>query len=132
MSSVFKNKSVNEILKYVQNIYQKYPQPWVIGFSGGKDSTTVLQLVWLAIQKLPKEQRDKKIYVIASDTEVETPVIVDHIDSTLNRINVQAKEQDLPFEAHKVMPVLADNFWVNLISRDILHLLLGLDGVQND
>lgn len=117
MSSIFKNKSVNEILKYVQNIYQKYPQPWVIGYSGGKDSTTVLQLVWLAIQKLPKEQRDKKIYVIASDTEVETPVIVDHIDSTLNRINEQAKEQDLPFEAHKVMPVLADNFWVNLIGK---------------
>lgn len=116
-SSVFDTKPLKEIVKEVQNIYLQYPQPWVIGYSGGKDSTTVLQLVWLAIEKLPKEKRTKPIYVIASDTQVETPVIVEHLDDTLNRINKAAKKKELPFEAQKVMPTLNDSFWVNLIGR---------------
>ena len=30
-------------------------RPWIIGFSGGKDSTVLLTLVWLALRKV-KEQ----------------------------------------------------------------------------
>ena len=127
--SVFDNKSLKEILSEIQSIYLEYPQPWVIGYSGGKDSTTVLQLVWLAIEKLPKKQRSKPVYVIASDTKVETPVIVDHIDSTLNRINKAANEKDLPFQAQKVMPTLNDSFWVNLIGRGYPDLQLDFAGV---
>ena len=67
----------------IREVYRRYPQPWVIGYSGGKDSTTVLQLVWNAIRELPVEERQKPIFVIASDTKVETPVIVDYIDNTL-------------------------------------------------
>ncbi|MEX2437642.1 MAG: DNA phosphorothioation system sulfurtransferase DndC, partial [Candidatus Babeliales bacterium] len=115
--SAFDSKPLKEMVKEVQNIYLKYPQPWVIGYSGGKDSTTVLQLVWLAIEKLPKSKRTKPVYVIASDTQVETPVIVDHLDSTLERINLTAKKKELPFYAKKVMPTLNDSFWVNLIGR---------------
>lgn len=115
--SVFDSKDLKEIIKEVQDIYLQYPQPWVIGYSGGKDSTTVLQLVWMAIEKLPEEKRTKPVYIIASDTQVETPVIVDHLDSTLARINQSAKEKGLPFEAKKVTPTINDSFWVNLIGR---------------
>lgn len=116
-NSIFKTKNIREIIQEVQEMYLKYPQPWVIGFSGGKDSTSVLQLVWLSIANLPKELRTKPIYVIASDTQVETPVIVDHLDATLRRINEKSKELELPFTAEKVMPALNDSFWVNLIGR---------------
>lgn len=116
-NSVFDKKTLKEIIEEIQSIYLEYPQPWVIGYSGGKDSTTVLQLVWLAIDKLPERQREKPIYVIASDTKVETPVIVDHLDNTLDRVNKVAKKKNLPFEAQKVMPSLNDSFWVNLIGR---------------
>lgn len=115
--SVFDHKSLEDIINEIQSIYLEYPQPWVIGYSGGKDSTTVLQLVWLAIEKLPKEKREKPVYVIASDTKVETPVIVDHLDTTLERVNKKAEEKNLPFEAQKVMPNINDSFWVNLIGR---------------
>jgi 3'-phosphoadenosine 5'-phosphosulfate sulfotransferase (PAPS reductase)/FAD synthetase len=54
-------------------MYKRYPQPWVIGYSGGKDSTTVLQLVWNAIKGLPPEERQKPIFVIASDYIADTP-----------------------------------------------------------
>jgi DNA sulfur modification protein DndC len=101
----------------VQGIYLADNRPWVIGYSGGKDSTATLQLVWYALAGLPPEQRKKTVYVIASDTFVETPVIVGYIDENLEAINRAAKEQGVPFEAHKVTPEITDTFWVNLIGR---------------
>lgn len=116
-SSIFTQRTVEEIYNEIRIAYCKYPQPWVIGYSGGKDSTAVLQLIWKALEVLPPEQRQKPIYVIASDTKVETPVIVDYIDATLSRINERSAETGMPFRAEKVMPTLNDSFFVNLIGR---------------
>ncbi len=115
--SIFENRSVEDIYDEIRDTYRRYPQPWVIGYSGGKDSTAVLQLVWKALESLAPAERQKPVFVIASDTKVETPVIVDYIDQTLDRINVVARETGMPFQAEKVMPVLNDSFWVNLIGR---------------
>lgn len=115
--SVFEHREIRNIYDEIRDVYRRYPQPWVIGYSGGKDSTTVLQLVWNAIKELPPEERQKPIFVIASDTKVETPVIVDYIDSTLRRVNIAAQAQGMPFVAEKVMPTVNDSFWVNLIGR---------------
>ena len=92
-------------------------RPWVIGYSGGKDSTCALQMIWRALQALPKSERTKPIYVLSSDTLVETPVIVDYIDDALAKINEAAKAQGFPISAHKVIPEVQDSFWVNLIGR---------------
>src|SRR5438105_4669173 len=97
--SVFDHRTIQDIYDEIRDVYKRYPQPWVIGYSGGKDSTTVLQLVWNAISQLPAEERQKPIFVIASDTKVETPVIVDYIDSTLRRVNETAQVQGMPFRA---------------------------------
>jgi DNA sulfur modification protein DndC len=98
-------------------LYRNYPHPWVIGYSGGKDSTATLQLVWQALAGLPPEERTKRVYVISSDTLVETPVIVEYVQTNLRLINERAAEQGMPFEAHQLHPVLNDTFWVNLIGR---------------
>ena len=42
---------------------------------------------------------------------------MDYIDNTLNRINKAAKIQGMPFQAEKVMPLMEDSFWTNLIGR---------------
>ena len=115
--SVFDKRSVEDIYDEICDVYQKFPQPWVIGYSGGKDSTTVLQLIWKALERLPVEKRQKPIYVIASDTKVETPVIVEFIDTTLRLVGERAEEAGMPFRTKKVMPTLNDSFWVNLIGR---------------
>lgn len=101
----------------VQNVYLSDNRPWVIGYSGGKDSTATLQLVWLSLKKLPKEKLTKKVYVISSDTFVETPIIAEYIDQMHRLINDNALKQKLPFEAYKVMPKIENTFWVNLIGR---------------
>ena len=109
--------SLDEIHEEIRQIYLSYPYPWVVGYSGGKDSTTALQLVWYALAGLPPEQRQKPVYVISTDTLVETPVIVDYIDDTLRRIGEQAVKCEMPFRTEKLKPVLNDTYWVNLIGR---------------
>lgn len=115
--SVFDTRALSDIYDEIRQVYKSTNFPWVIGFSGGKDSTATLQLVWYALSELPSEELNNKVYVIASDTLVETPMIVDHIDESLRRINEAANEQHLPIEAHKVVPKLTETFWVNLIGR---------------
>lgn len=115
--SIFDHRSLLDIGKEIQDVYLADQRPWVIGYSGGKDSTTALQLIWHALADLPKEKLNKPVYVIASDTLVETPVIVDYIETTLRRLNEAAQKTGLPFQAHKVQPQLTDTFWVNLVGR---------------
>src|SRR5437588_406622 len=100
-------------IQQIQYVYLGDSRPWVLGYSGGKDSTTALQLIWTALSKLPRESLTKPVYVISSDTLDETPKIVDYIDTSLHRMNVAAANQNLPFSAHKVKPTLENTFWVN-------------------
>ena len=115
--SIFDVRTMSEIHQEIQQLYLGDSRPWVIGYSGGKDSTTALQLIWYALEELPPEQRQKPVYVITSDTLVETPVIVDYITSTLEHIERRAKETGMPFQTHVVTPEIDRTFWVNLIGK---------------
>jgi DNA sulfur modification protein DndC len=108
---------IEQLYQEIRETYLANNYPWVVGYSGGKDSTTVLQLVWNALAELPPEQRVKPVYVLSSDTLVETPMIVSYIDKTLQRINETAKNKGMLFEARKVVPRTTDTFWVNIIGR---------------
>lgn len=101
----------------VQNLYLADEIPWVIGYSGGKDSTAALQLVWLSIKELPEEQRHKTIHIINTDTMVESPVVAKWAQDSLKRMDQDADEQKLPFVTHRLTPKTDNTFWVNLIGR---------------
>ena len=101
----------------VQNLYLADEIPWVIGYSGGKDSTAALQLVWLSIKDLPEEQRHKTIHIINTDTMVESPVVAKWAQDSLKRMDQAAAEQKLPFVTHRLPPQIDNTFWVNLIGR---------------
>jgi DNA sulfur modification protein DndC len=94
-------------------------RPWIIGFSGGKDSTVLLQLVWKALEKVKEfsgiVRRD--IYVICNDTQVENPIITNYVNKVLKKIEEAARDQDMPIYVKKTIPRLEDSFWVNLIGR---------------
>lgn len=117
MKSVFEERDLKDILDEIQSVYKEYTYPWVIGYSGGKDSTTALQLVWQAISQLPEEERERPVHVISTNTLVETPAIVNHVQTTLDRVAAQAEEENMPFETHLLEPQVDDTFWVNLIGR---------------
>ncbi|WP_404303127.1 DNA phosphorothioation system sulfurtransferase DndC [Paenibacillus sp. DP01] len=101
----------------IKDIYLQDQRPWVVGYSGGKDSTVLVQLVFQALSELQQAQLHKKVYVISSDTLVETPLIISSIDTTLMRIQKKALELGLPFETHKVRPEIDKTFWVSLIGK---------------
>lgn len=109
--------SVALLIKEIQSIYLSDSFPWIVGYSGGKDSTATLQLIWLAIAGLPPEQRHKPLHVITTDTLVENPIVAAWVDASLERMREEAVKQDLPFETHKLVPRTERTFWVNLLGR---------------
>lgn len=108
---------VESIIKEIIQQYKADDKPWIVGFSGGKDSTTLLQFIFYALQQLPKEELHKEIHVLCNDTLVENPAVVRYIDDTLNKIRVAGEGYGFPMYVAKVTPVLADSFWVNLIGK---------------
>lgn len=97
-------------------------RPWIIGFSGGKDSTVLLTLVWLALRKIKRDaiapfQLRRPIYVVCNDTLVENPIIATYVDEVLSQIEIKAREEDLPIFVRKTEPRLEDSFWVNVIGK---------------
>ncbi|EFN90682.1 putative sulfurtransferase DndC [Prevotella amnii CRIS 21A-A] len=97
-------------------------RPWIIGFSGGKDSTVLLTLVWLALKKIKDDvlapfQLRRPVYVVCNDTLVENPIISSYVDDVLSQIEKKAREEDMPIFIRKTIPKLEDSFWVNVIGK---------------
>ena len=109
--------TADQIVAEIQDLYRSDSMPWIVGYSGGKDSTASLQLVWTALLGLPHEERTKMVYVISTDTLVENPVIAAWVQTSLLRIDVAAKQQGLNIKAERLTPAMGNRFWVNLIGK---------------
>ncbi|MCF0132237.1 MAG: DNA phosphorothioation system sulfurtransferase DndC [Blautia sp.] len=109
--------SVNGLMETVRNLYLADDIPWVIGYSGGKDSTATVQLVWLSLRELPKDQLHKTVHIINTDTMVESPVISKWVERSLRIMDESAEREQLPFVTHKLTPEINNTFWVNFIGR---------------
>lgn len=98
----------------------RYNRPWIIGFSGGKDSTVLLTLVWLALQKIRNEKQvalKRPVYVVCNDTMVENPVIEEYVSNVLRTIQKAANEQQLPIVVKTTTPQIEDTFWCCVIGK---------------
>lgn len=107
----------DQIVAEIRDLYLADSIPWIVGYSGGKDSTASLQLLWTALTALQPEQRTKPVHVISTDTLVENPVIAAWVETSLLRIGISAKQQGLPITAHRLLPSMENRFWVNLIGK---------------
>ncbi len=114
---MFESKTLDDIYTEIREVYLADNRPWILGFSGGKDSTCMIQLVWSALEKVPRRDLSKKIYVISSDTLVESPKIVETVTDSLESMEKAAKNTNLPLETNLVKPVLEDTFWVCMIGK---------------
>lgn len=108
---------VEVLTQEVQELYCLDAIPWVIGYSGGKDSTATLQLIWNAIAKLPISKRQKEVHVITTDTLVENPIVASWVRNSLIQMKKAATEQQMPFEPHLLTPEIAQTYWVGLIGK---------------
>ena len=48
---------------------------------------------------------------------VENPIIATYVDEVLKKIEIKAREEDLPIFVRKTVPKLEDSFWVNVIGK---------------
>lgn len=108
---------LSTVLDRITSMYQADEIPWVVGYSGGKDSTAVLQLVWLALSALKSTERHKPIYVITTDTLVENPIVSAWVANSLDKLNEKAEAAALPINGRLLKPDPTNTFWVNLIGR---------------
>lgn len=110
-------EDVQALTTEIQQLYCLDEIPWVVGYSGGKDSSCVLQLVWNAIAALPPSKRTKTIHVITTDTLVENPYVSLWVRNSLKQMKLATQEQNLPFEPHLLQPEFKETFWVGLIGK---------------
>lgn len=90
---------------------------FAVGWSGGKDSTAALQLIWKAVLGLPVEERIHDIEVITNDTLVENPIVSAQVKNSIKRMEAAAKKQQMPIKTHITHPSVENTFWVKLIGN---------------
>ncbi|CAM1341676.1 DNA phosphorothioation system sulfurtransferase DndC [Tenacibaculum aestuarii] len=120
-----KSKKIEGIISEIIDQYayaDKTERPWIIGFSGGKDSTVLLTLVWIALQRIKRDlpfpyQLRRPVYVVCNDTMVENPIISSYIDDVLVKIEEGARDQGIPIIVKKTVPKLEESFWINVIGK---------------
>lgn len=122
--SIFPPRSVPEFMEQlsvlkeeIQDLYLSDKIPMVVGYSGGKDSSAMVQLIWNAIAEIPVEKRHKTIYIITTDTLVENPIVSAWVNKSLERLRETAKEEQMPIEPHLLTPEITKTYWVGLIGK---------------
>lgn len=120
-SSAFEGGRFREVIdaleQEIRALYLADDIPWIVGYSGGKDSTATLQLVWNALAALPESDRKKEVHVISTDTLVENPIVAQWVAKSLETMRETAAATFMPIRTHRLAPELGNSFWVNLIGR---------------
>lgn len=100
--------------EYLSDI-QDYP--WIIGFSGGKDSTVVAQAVFEALLEIPPSQRLRHVHLVSNDTQVESPMVMAHLTKVQAAIADMAVNLRLPVTVVTTRPAQDQTFWTLLIGK---------------
>ena len=112
---------LNAVREVLSAEYRKrHDDPWIVAYSGGKDSTLLLQLVWETVAALPPQERRRTIYVIGNDTLVESPLVIRHLKSSLGMIREAAHAAELPITTTITEPDI-DQTFLGERNRSWLH-----------
>ncbi len=96
---------------------QPHLHPWIIGFSGGKDSTLLLHFALEAIRSVAPEDRRRPVYVVSNNTLVESPVFQQFVDRLLERLEQSLEGLNVPVRVVRTKPLPEESFWVNLLGK---------------
>ncbi len=91
--------------------------PWIIGFSGGKDSTVVAHGVFEALMSVPPSRRTRPVHIVSNDTLVESPLVMGHLNKVTKIIRQAAENLGLPIIVARTTPEIEQSFWVLLIGK---------------
>lgn len=107
----------DEIVEALRSLYLNDKRPWVVGYSGGKDSTMLVSLAFQALIDIPNDKRTKDVSIVCTDTRVEIPAVVERVNAELEAMNRRSKELVLGITTHLLSPSVNQSFWVNIIGR---------------
>jgi DNA sulfur modification protein DndC len=108
-----------EVVASVREEYLSETQnyPWIIGFSGGKDSTVVSQAVFEALLQIPPSRRTRPVHVVSNDTQVESPLVMAHLHKVQEALRDMAIGLRLPVKVVTTRPAPDKTFWTLLIGK---------------
>lgn len=110
-----KYESTVEIIR--TEYLRQHRDPWVVAYSGGKDSTLLLQMTWEMLASLSNVDRKREIHIVGNDTLVESPLVIRHLKKTLATIATAAISNNFPVKTQITRPHIDQTFWVNVIGR---------------
>lgn len=116
-STELQQKLVCARFELLDEYLQPHNHPWIVGYSGGKDSTLVVQLVFEMLLALAPSDRRRPIHIVANDTLVESPLVISHIQRSFQYFADAAEAFQLPVTVRVTHPDPDQTFWVNLIGR---------------
>lgn len=99
----------------IKREYLRDDIPWFLGYSGGKDSSALLKLVYNALSEI--EIFHKDINVIYCDTGVENPILTSYVYTVFENLKKECKNLNLPFKFKIAIPELNDRYFVKVIGR---------------
>lgn len=100
-----------DIINEMTYVYKHDDRPWLIGYSGGKDSSLLVMLVIETVLRLPEYLRKKKIFIVTSDTGVENPIVKRYMHSSSEKINQFSQQVHANIRADIIYPDVSQSYW---------------------
>lgn len=119
MNSYFEEFTYDELIDEIKYVYLSDDRPWIIGYSGGKDSTTVVELVYEMLQSLESSERNKNVYIVSSDTLIENPLIKVYLSKMNAMLGESAQKDGIPIKSCMVTPEYNNTYWTNIIGKGL-------------
>jgi DNA sulfur modification protein DndC len=91
--------------------------PWVLGFSGGKDSTLLAHFVVEMLKQIAPDDRHRPITFLSNNTLVESPIFQSYVDRQLEVLRANLTALKLPISIVQTNPEPKGSFWFNLIGK---------------
>lgn len=114
------NDKARGVRKLLREEYQAdHNWPWIVGFSGGKDSTLLLHFVVNVLKRVAPEDRKREVLIVNNDTLVESPVFQDYVDNQLELLkrNLRILRLTPQVQVVQTHPDVKKTFWTLLLGR---------------
>ena len=86
--------TIDKLVNHISKLYLEDDIPWIVGYSGGKDSSACLQLMWRVLEKIKSENKTiKPLHVITTDTLVENPIVALWVNTSLDLLREKAQNE---------------------------------------
>lgn len=101
-----------DIPQHIEAIRSRLAEVNIVSYSGGKDSSVVLQLVLAAVAGT-----DKRLHIVTADTRMEIPYYQQYVDRVRARIQAYIDNSAINAELVTVSPEPKYSFWASVLGK---------------